>query len=307
MSNCCEVLDAIPESSQEITVLIVAGQSNMINWHADASQLPYFSGDRSVLFYYLTGAPEDRGFDIPMNSTSNGRWEYLSSQCQDPFVRYSRVFFGPEIILARTIKRNTQNPLAILKIGFFGTNLAEDWHPDAGHGNRLYHRLLKESAAALDQLGRKHGRWRLAGFFWIQGETDAARQNHAAQYEHHLKTFIRKVREDFQESNLPFVLSELGQLPKNRYPYYQAVNIAQQKVSSSMHNVSVVSVRGLERDTDEVHFKAKGVIDLGRRMAESWMALQESLTEGPNRIFHQTVSSRNQRILIAGPSKKHEE
>jgi len=44
----------------------------------------------------------------------------------------------------------------------------------------------------------------VAGFFWMQGEADAASGRTTAQYEQDLRNFIARVRQDFG-ANIPFI------------------------------------------------------------------------------------------------------
>lgn len=132
----------------ERDVIIVAGQSNALNWHAAAAQLPASPQDARILFWYETGAPPERAAAKPINATSGAQWTRLQGQRQEPFVRSEREFFGPEMTLARRLA-GPGRPLAVIILAYFGTTLARDWHPDATDGNQLYGRLQREVSAAL--------------------------------------------------------------------------------------------------------------------------------------------------------------
>src|SRR4051812_27383454 len=68
----------------ERAVILVAGQSNALNWHAAAAHLPADPQDRGILFYYETGAPPERGGATAFNATSFGKWTTLRFQSQEP-------------------------------------------------------------------------------------------------------------------------------------------------------------------------------------------------------------------------------
>jgi len=261
-------------------VLIVAGQSNVLNWHAAASTLPADAIDATLSFYHLSGAPPDRGFAMPVNATSGGIWIHLGPQVQEPFVRYERHFFGPEITLARTLAREPDSErIAVIKVGFFGTNLAEDWRPGARAGNRLYERLLREvshALALLDQEGRAPC---LAGFFWMQGETDANRLEHAEAYAANLASFVVSLRRDLKAPTLPFVLGRIGPPPPRGYPYQNPVREAQVSLAANFEDVAWVDTDDLPRDTDGIHLLAPGVMELGIRWAHAWLHLVRSPAE----------------------------
>lgn len=269
-------------------LLIVAGQSNMLNWHAAASAVPADSGDASIPFYFATGAPPSQGWEQPVNSTSFGRWTHLRTQRQEPYVKYEREFFGPEISLARTLRRATGEAIAVIKIGFFGTTLAEDWNPDATTGNRLYKKLL-------DEVKRAQTGWaetgapplEFAGFFWMQGETDARTAGHASQYETGLRTFIARVRRDLASPGLPCVIGRIGPPPTKGYPFQEQVREGQVRALRDVPAAAWSDTDDLPRDTDEIHLLAPGVLTLGERWAHAWLGIHRSPQDASDKASHQ--------------------
>ncbi|MES2694593.1 MAG: sialate O-acetylesterase [Verrucomicrobiota bacterium] len=276
-------------SAAERTVLIVAGQSNVLNWHADAAKLPASEADREIAFYFHTGAPPSKAGAMmtPFNATSGGAWVTLRAQRQEPYVRYAREFFGPEISLARALQRAGTPRLAIVKVGYFGSTLAEDWRPDATKGNRLYALMCEQVATALQALRASGDTPRVAGFFWMQGETDGAKEEHAAGYEQALRAFIARVRKDFGGDGargsgvsavgaplLPVILGRVGPPPARGYAYQERVRQAQVRVAEAGERILWVDTDDQPRDTDGVHMLAEGVITLGERWAEAWLKLK---------------------------------
>lgn len=263
-----------------LQVLVVAGQSNVLNWHAAADALPADPIDSTIAFYHLSGAPPDRGFDTPVNASSGRVWSTLGPQVQEPFVRYERHFFGPEITLARTLVRQPgSGRIAVIKIGYFGTNLAHDWRPGAAEGNRLYAQLLVEVSHALALLDKEGLAPRLAGFFWMQGETDAARIEHARAYAGNLASFVAALREDLKSPALPFVLGRIGPPPARGYPHQTLVRDAQASIPDKVARVAWVDTDDLPRETDGIHLVATGVMELGIRWAHAWLELTRSPAE----------------------------
>lgn len=254
------------------SIIIVAGQSNVLNWHAAASQLPADPRDATILFYYETGAPPSKGGAVPFNSNSEGRWTTLRVQQQEPFVKFEREFFGPEITLARALA--DLGPLGVIKVGYFGSNLAQDWDPDATAGNRLYARLTENIQRALHLLTEKGEQPRLAGFFWMQGETDGAKAEHAEAYARNLTRFVARVRADLAAPALPFVLGRIGPRPSKGYAYQDMVRAAQVAVVADGAAMAWVDTDDQARFTDSVHLLAPGVMVLGERMASAWKRLQ---------------------------------
>lgn len=271
---------AVPAPAPDATaVFLVAGQSNMLNWHAPAAALTPDPADQGILFWHASGAPPSRGLAVPINASSGGKWSRLAPQRQEPYVRYEREFFGPEITLARSLARTFRHRVAIIKVGYFGTSLAADWNPDRQDGNRLYAALLQETGRALEALRESGRSAHLAGFFWMQGETDAKNPVEAAAYGENLRRFIAALRRDLESPYLPFILGRIGPPPPTGHPHQNLVRTAQQEVSRMMPDTAWVDTDDLPRDTDHIHLLAPGVMTLGERWAEAWREHQRSLTE----------------------------
>jgi hypothetical protein len=265
----------------ERAVLLVAGQSNVLNWHADAAALPPAPADAAIAFYFHSGAPPSKAgrMPTPFNATSAGAWTTLRAQRQEPFVRYSREFFGPEISLGRTLHDGGVQPLGIVKVGYFGSSLAEDWRPDATAGNRLYALLLAQVHRAFAALAARGESARLAGIFWLQGETDGARLDSASAYEANLRTFLARLRQDLAyavpaSGPVPVVVGRVGPPPATGYPHQELVRSAQVRVAESLPATAWVDTDDLPRDTDGVHLLAPGVLSLGQRWATAWQRLR---------------------------------
>lgn len=259
-----------------LTVLILAGQSDILNWHADAALLPADARDERVRFYFHTGAPPlhpqfPRNF---FNATSHDAWTTLRPQTQEPYHKYFRTFFGPEMTLGRRLVAAEVGPVAIIKVGYFGTNLAEDWHPDATAGNQLYALLRRQVTNALDRLRAERREFQVAGFFWMQGGSDGAKAAFAARYEENLRLLIERMRADFTRVDTPFVI---GRIPRTaNSPQRDIVRAAHVKLGTTLPRTTWVDTDDLLCDTDGVHLLAPGIITVGERMAEAWLKLGQS-------------------------------
>lgn len=256
----------------ERAVLIVAGQSNALNWHASAAQLSPDARDAAIPFYHDSGAPPRGGVPGPGHAGSGGQWTTLGVQRQEPFGKYERDFFGPEISLARQLVRPPR-PVAVIKIAYFGTTLADDWNPAATGDGAIYPWLRALVAAAMQQLRERGEAPHLGGFFWMQGETDGADATRAAAYAANLVAFVARVRADLAAPGLPFVLGRVGSPPPKGYEFQSVVRTAQVRVAESVPGAAWVDTDDLRRDTDGVHLLAPGVITLGQRMVEAWERL----------------------------------
>jgi hypothetical protein len=118
----------------------------------------------------------------------------------------------------------------------------------------------------------------VAGFFWMQGETDGAQAPHARAYEANLQAFIARVRTDLGTAHskrpLPFVLGRVGPPPRRGYAHQELVRAAQVRVAKAVTAVAWVDTDDLARDTDGIHLLAPGVLTLGERWAAAWQRLR---------------------------------
>ena len=261
-------------NNPETSVIVVAGQSNMLNWHADAGLLPPEANDENVCFYYETGAPPNHpDFEFSINSSSLGEWTKLEPQRQNPFVKYNKVFFGPEITLARSLTQSGIEALAVFKIGYFGTSLAEDWNSESVHGNQLYKTFQHRLLTAIHDFESSKGPTKIIGLFWIQGETDARIENHARSYERNLRNFIKSFRNDTHLPNLPIAIARIGPSPDRIHTFYKLVRGAQEKVAETTPFTTWIDTDDLPRDSDNIHLLAPGVISLGERLAEAFLKI----------------------------------
>jgi hypothetical protein len=249
-------------------VIIVAGQSNAVNLHADISYLPKDTNDAKIPFYYYSGGPPKGGYTF--NSNSNGKWETLKYQTQNPYLFLQKDFFGPEMGLARKLYK-AGYAIAVFKMSCFGTNLAKDWGKGITSGNKLYSILMGQIDTAFIELNKKNLSPEITGFFWMQGESDAENESYANNYNANLKKFINDLRADLKTPDMPFIIGRIGS--HSSYAYKDIVRKAQADVCSEMINVRWVDTDDFPLDTDKIHYLADGVYRLGGRMADSWLAL----------------------------------
>jgi alpha-galactosidase len=78
-----------------------------------------------------------------------------------------------------------------------------------------YREMLKEIQSTLtslpDLFPMVDGQgYELAGFVWFQGWNDMINADYTAEYADNMANFIRDVRKDLQQPNLPFVIGQLG-------------------------------------------------------------------------------------------------
>ncbi len=256
-------------------IIIVAGQSNALNWHSDASLLENSELDSSILYYYHTGLLPVSSVTNPFNSTSGEKWTTLQYQTQQPYKSLHKTFFGPEMTIARSLFPAVPQ-LAVIKCAYAGSTIANDWKKGNSTGYHLYELMISQINKAINLFDSSGITYTIVGFFWMQGESDAANLNYANNYEMNLTEFIHNVRTDLETPHLKFILGRIGVHLPSPYNYKEIVRQAQLKVAGNDSLVQWINTDDLQLDGDSVHFLAGGVKTLGTRMATAILSVSTS-------------------------------
>lgn len=245
------------DAGAPIKLYVFAGQSNMVGAYAAAAELPsvdpQLQVSKDVLFWGPTA-------DFP------ARWGPLAAPTE---IRqsFTRSGFGPEIGAAPLLVKRNPGGVAIVKYAWNGTNLNRHWDPENALG--LYGGLINRVRYAARQLQAQGKKVQIAGFFWMQGESDAYSKRHATDYGRNLTHFIASVRDDLRSPRMPFVVSKIRDLRviDKRYRYSEIVRREQAAVARSVHRTYLVSTDGLEVSAlSPIHFSTRGTVALGRRL-----------------------------------------
>jgi len=283
LTRCLILLTLLGIAFAKYHIVIVAGQSNCLNIHTRASDLPACEADSLVPFfydlYYPPGfAPND------LVCTSDNTWEKLKVVKGDEARTTAYSFFGPEMTLARTLLDNMDS-VAIFKYGVAGSDLAYDWGLAVDGGPEIFDKFVTKirlAEAAMDAAGHDH-EWLAAT--WMQGESDADNLNQASNYYRNLGYFMKCLRDTLKVPDLPFVIGLVAdELPLNSYPYREKVLDAQHRRADADDHALVVNTADFEMDTDNVHFNSNGVMDLGEGFAQAILALTAGTAILPGRM-----------------------
>ena len=247
-----------PVSGEALPVLVLAGQSNMVGGMTSVNDLSL--AQRAVQTNVLFYGPDENG----------STWDPLVP----PTVSNNR--FGPEISLGQyLLQHGPYNLVAQVKYAFPGTNLALDWKPDPAAYGWCYKQLLLRAQAALQKLQLAHPDRRVfvAGFFWMQGETDAQDEAMAAAYAANLARLIAQVRLDFHAPALPVFI---GRIRDGQFAYAGTVRQAQAQVAAAVPNARLIDTDGLPLAADHIHYTSAGNVTLGQDFGQSYLDWQSS-------------------------------
>jgi hypothetical protein len=180
--------------------------------------------------------------------------------------------FGPELSAGRALAGvHPRSRIAVVKFAWNATSLYWDWDPNRAHSK--YDAMVRGTRHAMKKLAAKmKAPVRIAGFFWMQGESDANTYEHATSYGASLKEFIASVRADLRAPKLPFVMGQIDDVRKYHpmlLPYSHIVRAEQARVARADRRTFLVKTDGLAHtSTSPVHFNSEGTIELGRRFVQ---------------------------------------
>ncbi len=276
--------DAAPP--KKITVYILAGQSNAVGYN----HIREYHGDSSILQSHLR---EISGtlFWPGTNARHEvaGRWTGLRPGLSGISEEegYRGGCFGPEIGFVMKFRELfPDSETAIIKFAEGATGIARsrdyndyipalkdfddqgnNWSPPAGRepAGKLYTGLManvKSALSALDSLGKD---FEIGGFIWMQGEHEAGiSPTMAGDYDKILSAFIRAVRKDLHQPNLPVLVGEIN---SHTWAFGDLARERQAAVCLSDSRSVLVKTVDLPRKGvgNLAHFDADGMLELGKR------------------------------------------
>ena len=230
-------------------VFILAGQSNMVGQGLTAGLKPGQAVTPANVTYFL--GKDEVGF-------------------------FERERFGLEVSLAQRLAEVwPDRELIFVKYALGGTSLlawAPRWDVTRAQitGNAEAGPMYAKLIDILDSLGlRQTGE--IGAVFWMQGERDALFEGPADEYFENLEMLIAALRRNLADANLSFLLGLANPLPA-RYLDLEAVQSAQRRAANDIPAVRLVETAGLTKHADGVHYDTAGVLELGRRFADAFLA-----------------------------------
>ena len=200
---------------------------------------------------------------------------------------------GPEFGIAKSLgSRLTMHvqQAYFLKFTLDQSNLHHNWHPrnkrQFGHRDGIGHfksfiefckRHTLEEFRRAEAVARPP-RYKLAGVFWLQGESDAAVKDHADRYLDNFQQFVKAVRNRLKAPDLPFVVSPIVGVGPFVDIVNQQLHLAGSGAVPNCFCVENVSPQfGVETKGAATQWlTTAGVTDVGKRMAAA-MPLQNGM------------------------------
>ena len=208
----------------------------------------------------------------PANGGYEARWAPLedgtNTRCEnfaDPTA------FGAEASLFAGLQKQKKTRRMLYKQGQGGTSLAVDWKPvvpyQGGAGSR-YSQFTQWLTLAVAQADAAGVKLELKGLLWMQGETDAEKEESANAYLANLREFFKAVDTLWQGLAVKHGLSKepykrvVGRINAPGFKFRDAVRKAQEAYCADASQRTVL----IDTDAyplDWVHYKAAGQIQFG--------------------------------------------
>lgn len=242
-------------------VFLLAGQSNA-RGEGDAVELvdPSYGEDfPSVRYAYSI---ECHSVDAP-EQACNG-----TAAWRDLGPRGTARLHGPELAIGRALHKtiaNENNSVHLIVSATGGTDLYDDWDPNATSGRYHYHKMRSFWNAQKATLPA--GDFKFGGVFWVQGERDAQDILGGPNYEANLIEFIAAIKEDIAlGEDFPFVAATLS-ANALAWTYKPDVNAAFNAVASMGLGMLPFYTESIELQSDYTHYSTNGLMALGNGMA----------------------------------------
>lgn len=237
--SLCPVCDA----KSPVKVFILAGQSNMqghgrIDLGKDGDLEFAAKQDK---FSYLKNNGQWAERDDVWFFHKNGKGDVIKGKLQ-PGQGASETSVGPELAFGHVIGNHFEQPVLIIKCAWGGQAIAMTFRPpSAGLPDYLettyerakkkrpeltidefkltfgskYRQTLEEVKTVLANLKQQFPEYQdegyeVSGFFWHQGWNDGTNRQFAEEYESNMTHFIKDMRNDLGNKDLPFVIATSG-------------------------------------------------------------------------------------------------
>lgn len=230
-------------AEESIKVFILAGQSNMqghgrISMGKDGD-LDYAAKQEAFAYLKKGDAWVERD-DVWFHHTS-GKGEVIKSKLK-PGLGANSTSVGPELAFGHVVGNHFEEPVLLIKCAWGGQAIGMTFRPpSAGMPDYLdekfqgakkkapdltldefkerfgsrYRQTLAEVKDLLTKLDKefpetKGRKYEIAGFFWHQGWNDGCDRSFTQEYESNMTHFIKDMRKDLGNEDLPFVIATSG-------------------------------------------------------------------------------------------------
>ena len=271
------------QTSKEIHVVLLAGQSNM------AGAGNYDDLDDALKERIRKVSDRVR---VSQSNTAQVPLSYYANKPSEKYNFTKR--FGPELFLGLTLaEANPNQEYLFIKEAKGGTALYGAWNPnwtlekaqeiEVGAEKQQWNLCeihIKSIQQNLEILTSKKKKYKIIGMAWMQGENDAMLKKAAKSYKNNLQKLVKKYRTTFNEPKMPFVLGQIN----SRYGVEGAAEIVRnqmEKFSNSDKNAFLITTTtdttwaDFPKNSDNVHYNSEGQKRLGEAFAKAFFEINK--------------------------------
>lgn len=202
-----------------------------------------------------------------VNATDRVHWrlnenkepERWSGERLDKYLSERKKGAGLGLPFAEEMFRRTGVPVGLIPCAHGGTSM-DQWSPSLKdrEGDSLYGSMLRRFQAVGGNI---------RGILWYQGESDA-NPKAASGFLDKFEEFVKAVRADFNQPDLPFYYVQIGRhIDSRNVAEWNAVQDAQLKAESDLRKVGMVAAVDTMLD-DPIHLSTASLKRVGHRLAD---------------------------------------
>jgi len=216
-----------------IMIFLLSGQSNM-SGRGDLGDLNKSAAEQKATLVRYIKAPENvekyKSLYSGPNKTSSG-WtirddvfittgtgkEAVFGGLKPGYGGFRNKGFGPELGIGHVLGDSYEETVLLVKVAFGANSLAVNFRSPSSGGQLgdkypLVVQALRDALARLPEIVPGYDKsqgYKIAGFFWNQGEHDAD-EKFAAEYEANLANLIKDLRKEFDAPDMQTVVAVTG-------------------------------------------------------------------------------------------------
>lgn len=175
-------------------------------------------------------------------------------------------YFGPEVGFAHRIAQALPHDQHIIVKYVASGSYISEWASD----QPLYQGMLRQFTLLPLPKHSDIASPEISSIIWMQGESDCRSPKLAQAYGKRLTRFVNNLRRDINSPKSLFIIGAVN--PRNPgFPAVEEVRAQQQNVHQEVTNTRHVETLDLAT-FDNTHFSTDGLLELGKRFAESYIA-----------------------------------